>query len=65
MNPTGLSSGTLSGCLQRLREGLWLLSKDTDSGHNVIVVRHGKGGKDQRTMLPAACGGCWTAWAEA
>ena len=28
--------------------------KDLDGGNNVIVVRHGKGGKDRRTMFPEA-----------
>src|SRR5438552_3063180 len=36
----------------RLLECLQLRVKDLDGGNNVIVVRHGKGGKDRRTMFP-------------
>ena len=36
----------------RLLECLRLRVKDLDGGNNVIVVRHGKGGKDRRTMFP-------------
>ena len=35
-------------------ECLRLRIKDLDGGNNVIVVRHGKGGKDCRTMFPEA-----------
>lgn len=38
----------------RLLECLSLRVKDLDGGNNVIVVRHGKGGKDRRTMFPEA-----------
>ena len=38
----------------RLLECLQLRVKDLDGGNNVIVVRHGKGGKDRRTMFPEA-----------
>jgi integron integrase len=38
----------------RLLECLQLRVKDLDGGNNVIMVRHGKGGKDRRTMFPEA-----------
>src|SRR5207248_4616577 len=38
----------------RLLECLALRIKDLDGGNNVIVVRHGKGGNDRRTMFPEA-----------
>lgn len=38
----------------RLLECLQLRVKDLDGANNVIVVRHGKGGKDRRTMFPDA-----------
>ena len=38
----------------RLLECLQLRIKDLDGGNNVIVVRHGKGGKDRRTPFPEA-----------
>jgi integron integrase len=38
----------------RLLECLRLRVQDLDGGNNVIVVRHGKGGKDRRTMFPEA-----------
>jgi integrase len=38
----------------RLLECLQLRIKDLDGGNNVILVRHGKGGKDRRTMFPEA-----------
>ena len=38
----------------RLLECLQLRVKDLDGGNNVIIVRHGKGGKDRRTMFPEA-----------
>jgi integron integrase len=40
------------GCGLRLLECLQLRVKDLDGGNSVIVVRHGKGGKDRRTMFP-------------
>jgi integron integrase len=36
----------------RLLECLRLRIKDLDGGNNVIIVRHGKGGADRRTMFP-------------
>jgi integron integrase len=36
----------------RLLECLRLRIKDLDGGNNVIIVRHGKGGDDRRTMFP-------------
>jgi integron integrase len=42
------------GCGLRLLECLSLRVKDLDGGNNVILVRHGKGGKDRRTMFPEA-----------
>ncbi len=36
----------------RLLECLQLRVKDLDGGNNVIVVRHGKGGHDRRTVFP-------------
>jgi integron integrase len=38
----------------RLLECLSLRIKDLDGGNNVIIVRHGKGGNDRRTMFPEA-----------
>ena len=38
----------------RLLECLRLRIKDLDGGNNLIIVRHGKGGKDRRTMFPEA-----------
>jgi integrase len=38
----------------RLLECLHLRIKDLDGANNVIVVRHGKGGKDRRTPFPEA-----------
>ena len=38
----------------RLLECLQLRVKDLDGGNNVIVVRHGKGGKDRRVPFPEA-----------
>jgi integron integrase len=38
----------------RLEECLRLRVQDVDFGGNQILVRHGKGGKDRRTMLPSA-----------
>jgi integron integrase len=38
----------------RLLECLTLRIKDLDGGNNVLIVRHGKGGNDRRTMFPEA-----------
>lgn len=43
----------LYGTGMRLLEGLKLRVKDIDFGHQAIVVRDGKGGKDRTVMLPA------------
>lgn len=42
----------LYGTGMRLMEGLRLRVKDVDFNQREIIVRHGKGGKDRRTMLP-------------
>ncbi|HEX7916088.1 integron integrase, partial [Rudaea sp.] len=49
-----LVASLLYGTGLRLLEGLRLRAKDVDFGRREIVVRDGKGGKDRRTMLPAA-----------
>ncbi|WP_257264757.1 tyrosine-type recombinase/integrase [Endozoicomonas sp. ONNA2] len=38
----------------RLKEALCLRVQDIDFGHMEITVRHGKGGKDRRSLLPKA-----------
>lgn len=43
----------LYGTGMRLMEGLRLRVQDIDFGRNLIVVRHGKGGKDRVVPLPA------------
>src|SRR5262245_25001761 len=44
----------LYGSGLRLLECLRLRVKDLDFGRGEVLVRHGKGGKDRRTMLPAS-----------
>jgi len=44
----------LYGTRVRLLECLRLRVKDVDFARNEILVRHGKGGKDRRTVLPRA-----------
>jgi len=44
----------LYGTGMRLLECLRLRVKDVDFARNEIIVRHGKGGKDRRTVLPRA-----------
>lgn len=50
----GLILRLLYGSGLRLMEGLRLRVKDLDFERQEIIVRHGKGGKDRITMLPAA-----------
>ena len=50
----GLMAMLLYGAGLRLLECARLRIKDVDFGANEIVVRAGKGGKDRRTVLPAA-----------
>ena len=51
--PTRLMACLLYGAGLRLLECAHLRVKDVDFGANQIVVRHGKGGRDRRTMLPS------------
>jgi integrase/recombinase XerD len=43
----------LYGCGLRVSEVTQLKVSDIDSARNVLRVRHGKGGKDRQTLLPA------------
>ena len=43
----------LYGCGLRVSEVTQLKVSDLDSARNVLWVRHGKGGKDRQTLLPA------------
>jgi integrase/recombinase XerD len=43
----------LYGCGLRVSEVTQLKVSDIDSARNVVRVRHGKGGKDRQTLLPA------------
>ncbi len=49
-----LMASLLYGSGLRLMECMRLRVKDADLARGEITVRHGKGGKDRRTMLPAA-----------
>ncbi len=49
-----LQAAILYGSGLRLMECLRLRVQDVDFARREITVRHGKGGKDRRTMLPAA-----------
>ncbi len=49
-----LMAALLYGAGLRLRECLTLRVKDVDFDYRQVVVRHGKGAKDRRTLLPGA-----------
>ncbi|MGH8233388.1 MAG: integron integrase [Rhodanobacteraceae bacterium] len=51
---TWLMASLLYGAGLRLMECVRLRVQDVDFARREITVRHGKGGKDRRTMLPAA-----------
>ena len=53
-DPYRLVAQLLYGSGLRLLEALHLRVQDLDCAHHEILVRHGKGGKDRRTMLPQA-----------
>ena len=50
----GLIARLLYGTGMRLMEGVRLRVKDLDLDRREVVVRHGKGGRDRVTVLPAA-----------
>ncbi|MGZ3621207.1 MAG: integron integrase [Usitatibacter sp.] len=50
----GLLARLLYGTGMRLMEGVRLRVKDLDLERREVVVRHGKGGRDRVTVLPAA-----------
>ena len=50
----GLLARLLYGTGMRINEALQLRIKDVDFGHQALVVRAGKGGKDRVLMLPQA-----------
>lgn len=50
----GLMARLLYGTGMRLMECLRLRAKDVDFAKREILIRHGKGGKDRRTMLPGS-----------
>jgi len=52
--PYGLIAGLLYGSGLRVMECMRLRVQEVDFGRQEILVRHGKGGKDRRTMLPSA-----------
>lgn len=52
--PYGLVGTLLDGAGLRLMEALTLRVKDLDLARGELLVRHGKGGKDRVTVLPAS-----------
>jgi integron integrase len=55
-DPYRLLAQLLYGSGLRLLEALRLRVQDLDFARHEILVRHGKGGKDRRTLLPLALG---------
>lgn len=51
-----LMASLLYGTGMRLMECVRLRVKDVDFERRELMIRHGKGGKDRRTMLPASLG---------